>query len=459
MLKRILLGTLFGLIASAGCAGAADVCIDENLRCLETQTITVAGIEVQNVCVRMERTESCTRDAPVNECSVLEPVTVSGPDPLTDGQCELVSETCISSVAGLCDKNERIYHCWNGPAYADPANLDARVFENFTETIDDNCGGIESDANCSLQQTIITEGFATRNFNQQDVTRAWWAQERQYDCTNTLYEDTCQPYDDAPFCTPTGAQTCLNYAPDGSCEYSEITYNCESDTGFESSCEAINVCIGDNCVGAELEISEDYPEAASWLNFLDDISEGTLCDPLAGTDPNLPVSVADCEDGTFENGNTEPEVFGGESMACFMDAFANCCRNPGSSYCGQEPKDLAVYRDAGTTHQLGQRCTSRFLGICLSWRREYCVYNSKLGRVFQEQVDMETGAQFQWRQPEECPALTMDQLETIDVNNMDLSEVFGDMMDDMSEPVQELVMDRISTEVGGYGPQIEDTFE
>ena len=459
MLKRIILGSLLGIFWSAGAVNAADVCVAENQRCLTTQNITVAGVVLQNVCTSVERTETCTRTAPVNKCATLEPVTVSGVNPLTNGQCELVSETCISSVAGLCDKNRRVYNCWNGPATAAPAALTSRVFRNFTETIDNNCAGLAGNPNCALQQTVVTQGFATRNINQKDVTRSWWAQERQYDCTNNLYDDTCQPYTDAPFCTPTGAQTCLAYAPDGSCEYAELTYDCVSDSSFQASCEAVNVCVGGNCEGIAEEASADYPEAAAWLNFLDDVSKGNVCNPLAGTDPNLPVTVADCTNGTFDAGNAEPEVFGGDSLGCFMDAFANCCANPDSSYCGQEPKDLRTYQNAGTTHQLGQRCTSRFLGICTSYRREYCVYKSKFARVFQEQVDLSTGAQFQWQQPIECPALTMDQLATVDVNNMDLSEVFGDMLNNMSEPVQALVMDQISTEVGGYGPQINGTFQ
>ncbi len=459
MLKRIIIWVLLGLIYSAGGVSAADVCVAQNQRCLTTQNVTVGGVVLHNVCTSVERTETCTRAAPVNNCTTLQPVTVSGANPLTNGQCELVSETCISSVAGLCDKNKRIYHCWNGPPQGAPATLDARTFLNFTETIDNNCAAQTGNPNCALQQTVVTQGYGTRNFNQKNVTRSWWAQERQYDCTNNIYSETCQPFTDAPFCTQTGAQTCLAYAPDGTCEYAELTFNCVSDSSFQASCDAVNVCVGGNCEGIAQDASSDYPKAAAWLNFLDDTAKGNFCNPLAGTNSNLPVTVADCTNGTLDAGNTKPEVFGGQSMGCFMDAFANCCANPGSSYCGQEPKDLRTFQNAGTTHQLGQRCTSWFLGICVSYRREYCVYKSRFARVFQEQVNLSTNAQFKWQQAVECPALTMDQLATVDVNTMDLSEVFGDMLNSTSVPVQQLVMDKISTEVGGYGPQINGTFQ
>lgn len=510
MLKRTLQITL-ALIVLNSQAAHADSCVAENQRCLETQTLTVAGIELQNVCVKVERTESCTRDAPINECTTLEPITVAT-SPLVTGQCELVSETCLRSVAGVCDRTERTYNCWNGPTIAPPARLTDRTYQNLEENIVDNCSALEVDANCALLDTTVTEGFATRNINGQDITRAWWAQERQYDCTNNLFEDNCQPYADAPFCQPTGEETCLNYAADGSCEYTERVYNCESNTEFTASCEAINTCVGENCLNIEPEISTDYPVAAAWLTFLDDAAGNNQCNGGSATDPNAEpiitdvvtggqghgptqiertttypdgtivvqilengvviseittpppatsedVSVTDCDTGFLEGGASEPEVFAGESMACFADAIANCCRNPGASYCGQEPLDLKARIDAGAAHHLGTRCTSRFLGICLSWSYDYCTYKSKLGRVFQEQVDLQTGAQFQWRQTPECPPLTIAQLENVDPSTMELDEVFGDMLDQADEPVQELVIEFLETEMGLLNDDVEETLQ
>jgi len=530
MLKRTL-GLLVILVTLSGQSALADSCIAENQRCLETQTLTIEGIELQNVCVKVERTESCTRDAPLNECTTLQPITVTT-SPLIDGQCELVSETCLRSVAGVCDTNERTYRCWNGPTIAPSARLDDRTYQNLEENIVDNCSAQGVDANCALLDTVVTEGFATRNINGQDITRAWWAQERQYDCTNNLFEDDCQPFDDAPFCQATGEETCLDYAADGSCEYIERTYNCESNTEFEASCEAINTCVGENCLNIEPEISTDYPVAAAWLTFLDDAAKTNQCgtDSVAEEEGSGPggdlgeqrlistetvtnedgsitttdvyadgttvtttikdgvktivtttsdsdgsdttttqtvnpdivegdVTVSDCDTGFLEGGASEPEVFAGESMACFADAIANCCRNPGASYCGQEPLDLKARIDAGAAHHLGTRCTSRFLGICLSWSYDYCTYKSKLGRVFQEQVDLQTGAQFQWLQTPECPPLTIAQLADVDPTTMELGEVFGDMLDQADEPVQDLVIEFLETEMGLYNGQVQDTLE
>lgn len=512
MLKRTL-GILIALVTLGAQSASADTCIAENQRCLETQTIIVDGFELQNVCVSIERTEDCTRNEPVNECGALAPLSVSA-SPLTDGQCELVSEACLRSVAGVCDKNERIYNCWNGPTIAPPASLEDRSYQNLEENIIDNCAALESDANCGLLETVVTEGFATRNINGQDVTRAWWAQERQYDCTNNLFEDDCQPFDDAPFCQPTGDETCLNYAADGSCEYTELVFNCESNTDFTTSCEAINTCVGENCLNIEPEISTDYPVAAAWLTFLDDAAKSNQCNSTTLLEPTgvpvvtvvtLPllytettsvypdgttivvteyangtvettrsggpssgggspisedeITVSDCETGFLEGGASEPEVFGGEPMSCFMDTFANCCRNPGSSYCGSEPLDLKYRIDAGAAHELGTRCTSRFLGICLSWSRDYCTYKSKFARVFQEQVDIQSGTQFQWRETPECPPLTIAQLENVDPSTMELDEVFGDMLDQADEPVQDLVIELLETEMGLHNDDVQETLQ
>ena len=113
--------------------------------------------------------------------------------------------------------------------------------------------------------------------------------------------------------------------------------------------------------------------------------------------------------------------------------------------------DLLYQRmQAGATHYLRSECRGVF---CLKKRYFYCTYNSKFARVFQEQAHLQTGVQF----TDACPGLTIQQLETIDVDAMDLSEVFGDMLEDADLPVQDLVIERISTDMGVFQLGVEDT--
>jgi len=51
----------------------------------------------------------------------------------------------------------------------------------------------------------------------------------------------------------------------------------------------------------------------------------------------------------------------------------------------------------------------------------------------------------------------IEQLETLDVEAMDLSEIFGDMLAEAQEPIQDLVIDRLNQELGVFQLDVEGT--
>lgn len=437
----------------------ADACSPSGQYCSRRGNIVVAGILLENVCLEVAKAENCVRPAPIDECVPLQNRAVPNDGrTLQNNQCKLVSQTCTSSSGGQCNRYEKVYNCWNGPTTVANASLLQRQFHNFSETFSDNCGAVEADPNCSLDSTYDSVGHQTRNINELSVTRSWWEKTRTYDCTDPSYTDTCDVYEDNPVCVKQDRDSCLVYAPDGSCQYEQQIYECDADSSFSANCEAVNVCVGDNCTGIEHEPSDQYPTAAAWLRFMDEMADKNSCEAAEGTDPAT-ATQANCLVDPDPGNNGEPRLFAGELMSCDFNVGKDCCGSPNDSRCTDEERDLKALRDAGATKYMGLGCAYRLFGICLTEQYEFCTYKSKFGRVFQEQAHVQTNAQFAWLTPDPCPALTLEQLRHIDISQMDLNEIFGDMLDTTSVPIQEYVMNEISTDMGVFSTNVQNQFD
>ena len=95
--------------------------------------------------------------------------------------------------------------------------------------------------------------------------------------------------------------------------------------------------------------------------------------------------------------------------------------------------ELARERNQGHTHYLGQYCARRVLGVCIRRDRAWCVFGSKLGRIFQQQGRVQLG--IGWGS---CRGLTVAELEGIDFDALDLSEFTSDLLDSGKDPSVDL---------------------
>jgi hypothetical protein len=440
----------------------ADSCSQQGFACNQRGNITVSGVLLTNVCLRVVATEDCVRSEPLNNCTNLEPLKVANSvSPLGNDQCHLISETCIKSNGGECNKYQRKYSCWNTTDLTlDNATLIDREFLNLEETFTDNCNALISDPNCSYDGVIISQDADTRVFNGLDISRSWWEKTKTYNCTNNNYVDTCDDYDGNPVCTLIETPTCLATDDNQNCEYEERLYECDAEAEFTANCEAINVCVGGNCEGIEQELSNDYPNAAVWLNFLQQASDEHNCD----ADPNSSsvvdgtnISSADCADPNQDL--EEPKLFNGTEMTCDTEILKNCCRDPEHDWCKPSEQVLKAKSDAGTTQYIGVRCSSFFLWWCATTSYSFCTYDTKFGRVFQQQVNRQTNSQFRYRTADPCPALTIAQLETLDIGAMNFSEVFSDMMDKTTAPIEALLVERLRNEMGVFTNEAQNNLE
>ena len=89
-----------------------------------------------------------------------------------------------------------------------------------------------------------------------------------------------------------------------------------------------------------------------------------------------------------------------------------------------EPGDhvTALRRGQNLCHHVGTYCANKVLGACLEMRETHCCYNSRLGKIIQEQGRPQIGKS--WGSPESpvCSGFTIAEMESLDFAKMDLSE-------------------------------------
>ena len=176
------------------------------------------------------------------------------------------------------------------------------------------------------------------------------------------------------------------------------------------ACGSVRFCVGGGCETVAPQASDGFVNAAARLNMVME---------LGGEE--------------FDRGSLR--FFNGQRRACRIQwgGLADCCRNSGLlvglGNCSRAERELARERHDGHTHYLGEFCTRRILGICIRRERAWCVFGSKLGRIFQQQGRAQLGVG--WGS---CRGLTVAELEGIDFDALDLGEFTADLLDGGREP-------------------------
>ena len=176
------------------------------------------------------------------------------------------------------------------------------------------------------------------------------------------------------------------------------------------ACGSVRYCVGADCETVRPEASDGFVEAATKLNMVMEL-------------------------GGDEFDRSDLRFFKGVRKACKIrfGGLANCCTNSGLlvglGNCSTAERELAQERHDGNTRYLGEFCARRILGICVTRERRWCVFGSKLGRIFQEQGRAQLG--IGWGS---CRGLTVAEIEAVDFDALDLGEFTADLLDGGKEP-------------------------
>jgi len=99
--------------------------------------------------------------------------------------------------------------------------------------------------------------------------------------------------------------------------------------------------------------------------------------------------------------------------------------------CDQQDMETGMLRGSGMCHEIGTYCSSSILGVCIQKAKGHCCFNTKLGRIIQEQgrPQLKSFNDLGWgtaKQPY-CRGFTAEEFQGLDFSRMDLSEYYTDI--------------------------------
>ena len=214
----------------------------------------------------------------------------------------------------------------------------------------------------------------------------------------------------------------------GVCIAYDVTLDCQ-----EKQCEQIGLicgeesfCLDGDCYNPPPQINENFDESAAALAALGAAAANLNADSLT--------------------------IFSGEPAFCSKKpiGLSDCCADSGwggdigLTQCSEEEKALADAKEDGLTVSLGEYCAEEVLGVCIRKKKSYCLFDSKMSRIVQEQGRPQIGLDFGSKKKPECDGITPEQLSQLDFSTIDFSDFYEDMQGNMELPDMDLIQDSIS---------------
>jgi conjugal transfer mating pair stabilization protein TraN len=276
------------------------------------------------------------------------------------------------------------------------------------------CTAIAAEASCVQSAEICTDSDpVTRIVGGISVTQPCWAWTRDYLCRSVTTVQDCMQLEATPGCT-LAREDCLTDEP---CQTWERVFDCPLPQTPSATnqyiCDGDVYCIDGSCETIEREANDEFKDAVVALNGMDQARREF--------DPNT-LTLFKGQRGTCSS-----KVFGG----------LNCCKGkgfpliPGISLLvalGCNSQELLLHeRDAqGLCAYVGSYCSDSVLGVCLTKKKAYCCFESKLSRILQEQGRQQLNKPWGKPKTESCVGFTIDEFARLDLSQMDFSEVYAE---------------------------------
>ncbi|ARC95092.1 conjugal transfer protein TraN (plasmid) [Vibrio coralliilyticus] len=286
-------------------------------------------------------------------------------------------------------------------------------------------------ANCSLIQECkpiserCIEPRATRTINGVPTTLDCWKYEILHEC------DLPSSCDALAECAEDKRECSLEQ--NGVCIEEKITKLCTTKNCRQVTlqCGEQSYCLDGDCYDATPKRNDEFDKSAAALAGLGEAAKG-LGDP--------------------------PKIFTGKPMKCAKKAvgFSDCCKDGGwgtdigLDQCSEEEKALGEAKDKGLTIYVGEYCADKILGKCIRTKRSYCSYDSKLGKIIQQQGALsQLGKTLGSAENPTCAPLTPEELSDINFDHIDFTEFYPELHDNINLPDPNIIKQRIQSAVGG----------
>lgn len=288
-----------------------------------------------------------------------------------------------------------------------------------------------------LKKTECTEPGATKTVVvdgvSYPVTLACWRYEDTYRSQEAT-EGTCTVLKNDSACTRIGVE-CQD-SDGGICYSQKEIWQCQSkSTGKGQVCGDELFCQDGTCVESQAQTNNHFAEAVSALAALAAAGEDAKGDTM------------------------DVRVFTGKGQSCRKSGlgFSNCCQSGGwgndvgLAHCSDEEKALGKAREKGLTIQVGTYCSKKVLGACLQKKTSYCLFDSKLAQIGQEQGRKgQLGIGFGAAKNPDCRGMTVDELSKLRFDNMDFSAFFDELATKSDVPQDQQLLDRVSNSLKGF---------
>ena len=286
------------------------------------------------------------------------------------------------------------------------------IIENLSDAA---CRTFAEDADCQqVAENCSDNDPQTRIIDGVSVTKPCWAWERSYQCNARRAANDCEELDNNPSCRLL-REDCLS--EDNPCSTIERVYDCPlpetEGSGSQYICDGDVYCIDGSCETIERTPNDEFKDAAVALHAMDDA-----------------------------RGQFDPDtltLFKGERETCGKKVFGvlNCCKGkgfpliPGISLLvalGCNTQEILLHqRDAnGLCAYVGSYCSKKILGVCITKKKAYCCFESKLSRILQEQGRAQLPKPWARAKDEQCGGFTIEEFARLDLSRMNFSEIYSE---------------------------------
>jgi len=100
------------------------------------------------------------------------------------------------------------------------------------------------------------------------------------------------------------------------------------------------------------------------------------------------------------------------------------------SSCDSQDMEVGMLRSSGMCVEVGSYCSSKILGMCVQKSKSHCCFNTKLGRIIQEQGRPQLKSFPDGWGPVKtpnCRGFTPEEFQALDFSKMDLSEYYSEI--------------------------------
>jgi conjugal transfer mating pair stabilization protein TraN len=448
--------------------------VTKEKQCIDYGTKTIEGFPVTR-CWQYEETSRCV-GRENNYCQTFE----------DNRGCEEQYGKCLeqANVSKICKNFEKKFKCGDKlEENAEIKHVDTEYLVKRDERDLSNC--TESDLkNCVIEHEECLEPAETRNINGKDVFKECWKWDRQYYCKQNSFIDECK---DLKARCKEKSRECISYDKEKNCEHWDVNFECEEKSTDKVDCIGSKFCLGGVCEDSERFRPNNFGENIGTLialaNMKKEGMEGCECpkdkkencktediDPksckffkgtehkcmkvrgqwvtyaiavasiyMAWTGLSTGVFSALGSGGNFANMGVaaQAKFVGAQAAKVALASMArvDCCSMSGvlAAACGGKAIDLKVKKQQRFCVKVGRY--KKKLGLIVV--TSYCCFKSKLMRVIQEQGRKQLGISFGTAKNPDCRGLNLEEIQRINWDKIDWSEVIKDFKDEAENSTKE----------------------